>query len=107
MSELREMRCVPCSVGVARLEEGEVRRLLATLNGWEVVDGHHLRKRYILHDFREAFEFINRIGELAENEGHHPDLCFGWGYAEASIYTHKIDGLSESDFILASKIDAL
>jgi len=77
------------------------------LDGWEVIDQHHLRKTLKFTDFREALEFVNRVGKLAEEQGHHPDICFGWGRAEITIWTHKIDGLTESDFILAAKIDQL
>ena len=89
------------------MEENEIARLLPELNGWTVVNGHHLKKSYGFKDFREAQTFVSRVGELAEEQGHHPDICFGWGKAEISIWTHKIDGLTESDFILASKIDQL
>jgi len=77
------------------------------LDGWEVIDHHHLRKNFKFADFREAQEFVDRVGKLAEAQGHHPDICFGWGRAEITIWTHKIDGLTESDFILAAKIDQL
>jgi 4a-hydroxytetrahydrobiopterin dehydratase len=80
---------------------------LRQLDGWEVEGEHHLRKRYSFEDFRRAQDFVNRVGGLAEEQGHHPDICFGWGYAEVKIWTHKIDGLTESDFVLAAKIDAL
>lgn len=76
------------------------------LPGWEVVEEHHLLKPYKFNNFRDALEFVNRAGEIAEREGHHPDISFGWGYAEIKIWTHAVDGLSESDFILAAKIDA-
>ena len=89
------------------MEENEIARLLPELNGWTVVNGHHLKKSYGFKDFREAQTFVSRVGELAEEQGHHPDICFAWGKAEISIWTHKIDGLTESDFILASKIDQL
>jgi 4a-hydroxytetrahydrobiopterin dehydratase len=93
--------------GVPPLEGREVERLLAELDGWEVVAGHHLKKRYDFPNFQSALDFVNRVGRLAEQEGHHPDISFGWGYTELNIWTHKIDGLTESDFILASKIDRL
>jgi 4a-hydroxytetrahydrobiopterin dehydratase len=80
---------------------------LDQLDGWDVVDEHHLRKGYHFANFKEAQTFVNRVGDLAEDQGHHPDICFGWGSAEITIWTHKIDGLTESDFILAAKIDAL
>lgn len=85
----------------------EIDQFLAELDGCEVVREHHLLKAYTFKDFREALAFVNRIGQLAEEQGHHPDICFGWGRAEVTIFTHKIDGLTESDFILAAKIDTL
>jgi len=85
----------------------EIEKLLAQLDGWQVVNEHHLQKIYGFDDFRASLEFVNRIGELAEQQGHHPDICFGWGKAEVTIWTHKIDGLTESDFVLAAKIDKL
>jgi 4a-hydroxytetrahydrobiopterin dehydratase len=85
----------------------EIKEFLGELNDWDVIEEHHLRKGFKFGDFREALSFVNLVGELAESQGHHPDISFGWGYAEIKIWTHKIDGLSESDFILAAKIDAL
>jgi 4a-hydroxytetrahydrobiopterin dehydratase len=107
MANLASRTCVPCRGGVPPLRGGEIGELLAELDGWEVVREHHLVKTYTFKDFREALAFVNRVGQLAEEQGHHPDICFGWGRAEITIFTHKIDGLSESDFILAAKIDAL
>jgi len=107
MSELAERECVPCRGGVPPMKGQEIRRLYEQLTGWDVVDEHHLLKKYRFKNFNESLEFINRVGELAEQQGHHPDICFGWGNAEISIWTHKIDGLTESDFVLAAKIDKL
>ena len=107
MSELSSKQCVPCRGGVPPLAGEEIQRLLAQLNGWEVVREHHLKKNYGFKDFAEALAFVNRVGALAEEQGHHPDICFGWGKVEVTIWTHKIDGLTESDFILAAKIDKL
>ena len=107
MSELAERQCVPCRGGVPPLRGDELKALAAQLPGWEVIDEHHLQRTYKFKDFREALAFVNRVGELAEEQGHHPDICFGWGKAEISIWTHKIDGLTESDFVLAAKIDKL
>jgi 4a-hydroxytetrahydrobiopterin dehydratase len=107
MSELASRACVPCRGGVPPLKGEEIANLLGELNAWSVVSEHHLTKVFKLRDFREALAFVNRIGELAEEQGHHPDICFGWGRVEITIWTHKIDGLTESDFILAAKIDAL
>ena len=107
MSELAERQCIPCRGGVPPLQGDELKALSAQLPGWEVINEHHLQKTCKFKDFREALDFVNRVGELAEAQGHHPDICFGWGKAEISIWTHKIDGLTESDFVLAAKIDKL
>ena len=107
MSELAERECVPCRGGVPPMKGDEIRPLLNQLANWEAVSEHHLRKEYRFKNFRETLDFFNRVGELAENQGHHPDICFGWGKAEITIWTHKIDGLTESDFVLAAKIDKL
>ena len=107
MERLAERKCGPCHGGVPRLEGEEVVRLLGELDGWEVVGGHHLSKQYRFTNFAEALEFVNRVGRVAEDEGHHPDITFGWGYARVEIYTHAIGGLSENDFILAAKVDEI
>ena len=107
MNELASKQCVPCRGGVPPLPGDQIAKLQAQLDGWEVVNGHHLRKVYKFADFGEAQAFVNRAGELAEEQQHHPDICYGWGRAEITIWTHKIDGLTESDFILAAKIDKL
>jgi 4a-hydroxytetrahydrobiopterin dehydratase len=97
---------VPCHGGAPRLKGEEIEPLLRQLAGWEAVAEHHLMKEYKFTNFAEALGFVNRVGRVAEAEGHHPDIAFGWGYAQVKIYTHAIDGLSESDFILAARIDA-
>jgi len=107
MSDLSSRQCIPCRGGVPPLQGQEITDLLTELDGWEVVNQHHLKKTLSFANFREAQQFVNRIGDLAEEQGHHPDICFGWGRAEITIWTHKIDGLTESDFILAAKIDKL
>jgi 4a-hydroxytetrahydrobiopterin dehydratase len=107
MSELAERQCVPCRGGVPPLQGDEINTLSDLLPDWEVVAEHHLRREFKFKDFREALDFVNRAGELAEAQGHHPDICFGWGKVEVTIWTHKIDGLTESDFVLAAKIDRL
>ena len=107
MSELASRQCVPCRGGVPPLETEAINKLVSQLDQWEVVNDHHLRKAYKFSDFREAQTFVNAVSDLAEEQGHHPDICFGWGKAEITIWTHKIDGLTESDFILAAKIDRL
>ena len=107
MEELASRSCVPCHGGVPRLGGAELSKFTSQVPAWEVVAEHHLRRRYEFKNFRDALAFVNRVGGVAEGEGHHPDIAFGWGYCEVSIHTHAIDGLSESDFILAAKIDRL
>jgi len=105
---LAEKECIPCKGGVPPLKGEKIEELRAQLDeGWNVVDEHHLDREFAFADFREALDFTNRVGELAEAEGHHPDIHLGWGKARVTIWTHKIDGLTESDFILAAKIDRL
>ena len=107
MSELSGKRCIPCTGGVPSLKPDEYVPLLNQLSGWEVIQNHHLQKHYKFDDFVTALQFVNRIGERAEQEGHHPDLMLSWGRVSVQIWTHKVDGLTESDFILAAKIDEL
>lgn len=107
MSDLASKTCVPCRGGTPPLKGEELDDLRRQVPEWEVVEEHHLRRRFRFKNFREALGFVNRVGELAEEEGHHPNVTFGWGYAEVTIFTHKIDGLTESDFILAAKINDL
>lgn len=107
MTDLASKTCVPCRGGTPPLKGEELDDLRRQIPGWEVVEEHHLRRRFRFKNFREALDFVNRVGELAEEQGHHPDVGFGWGYAEVTVYTHKIDGLTESDFILAAKISEL
>ena len=104
---LAEKECVPCKGGVPPLDEAEQRRLLSELgpNGWQVPRGHHLEKQFKFPDFAQALAFVNRIGAIAEEQGHHPDITLGWGKVGVTIWTHKIDGLTESDFVLAAKLD--
>jgi len=104
---LADKHCVPCRGGVPPLSGEVLERLQALVPGWRVVDGHHLTKTYTFPDFRTALDFVNRAGAVAEAEGHHPDLYLGWGKVEVRIWTHKINGLTESDFILAAKLDGL
>jgi 4a-hydroxytetrahydrobiopterin dehydratase len=99
--------CVPCRGGVPPLHGEELEKLKSQVSGWQVVDGHHLTKAYQFPDFQTALGFVNQAGFIAEAEGHHPDLFLSWGKVEVKIWTHKIDGLTESDFILASKIDQI
>lgn len=105
MSELAHKRCVPCRGGVPPLKGEALKPLLAQLRGWSVVDEHHLTKTYSFDDFANALAFVNRIGSVAEREGHHPEVHLAWGKVRLDIWTHKVDGLTESDFILAAKAD--
>ena len=106
VKELDQKSCIPCQGGVSPLAIEEAEQLLLSTAGWELKDGaHHLQKRFEFGDFLEALAFINKVGHLAEAEGHHPDIEFGWGYAVIKIFTHKINGLHENDFILAAKIN--
>jgi len=89
------------------MKADEIEKLLKELDGWEAIEGHHLKKVYDFKNFCDSLAFVNSVGNLAEEQGHHPDICFGWGKAEVTIWTHKIDGLTESDFVLAAKIDRL
>ena len=104
---LANKHCVPCRGGVPPLAGAALDDLKAQLGGWEVVRGHHLEKTYTFPDFQKALVFVNRAGAIAEQEGHHPDLHLSWGKVGVEIWTHKIDGLTESDFILAAKIDQI
>lgn len=106
MGNLSEKHCIPCKGGVPPLKGEELQVLYRQLaNGWKIVDEHHLEKEYVFKNFRDGLAFVNRIGEIAEQEGHHPDLALSWGKVKITTWTHKIDGLSESDFILAAKCD--
>jgi 4a-hydroxytetrahydrobiopterin dehydratase len=106
MNELAAKECIPCKGDVPPLKGRELADLQRKLGpGWKVVDEHHLEKEFAFKNFRDALEFTNRIGELAEQQSHHPDIHLSWGKVGVMIWTHKIDGLTESDFILAAKID--
>lgn len=102
---LADKSCVPCRGGVAPLTAAQIRPLLAELSGWSVESDHHLTKTYAFPDFQSALDFVNRVGAIAEQQGHHPDIYLTWGKARIDIWTHKINGLTESDFILADKCD--
>jgi len=93
--------------GVPPLKGEALQALQRQVEGWNVVEEHHLFKSFKFPDFRKALDFVNRVGEIAEEQGHHPVITLTWGKAEIKIYTHKINGLTESDFILAAKIDTL
>jgi 4a-hydroxytetrahydrobiopterin dehydratase len=106
--DLASMVCVPCKGGVPPFTPMEIEPYLADLgNDWRVVEDHHLEKEFTFKNFREALDFTNRVGELAEGIGHHPDIYLAWGKVKLTIWTHKIDGLHESDFVFAAKADRL
>jgi 4a-hydroxytetrahydrobiopterin dehydratase len=105
MTDLAERRCVPCRGGVPPLDAAQIAPLLEQLDGWRVVDGHHLEKTYTVGDFAAALALVNRIGVIAEEQDHHPDLYLAWGRVGVKIWTHKINGLTESDFVFAAKCD--
>lgn len=106
-SDLAAKQCIPCRGGVPRLQGEELAGVSAQLPDWSVIEEHHIEKSYRFPNFKSALAFVNRIGEVAEQQGHHPDICFGWGNVKVTIFTHKISGLTESDFIMAAKIDQL
>jgi 4a-hydroxytetrahydrobiopterin dehydratase len=107
MSELASKTCVPCRGGVPPLKGKELAHLQKQVPLWQVVNEHHLTRNFTFPDFRQALDFVNRVGDLAEEQGHHPNILLTWGRAEITLWTHKIDGLTESDFIMAAKIDRL
>ena len=109
--DLTKKKCVPCEGGVIPFDISEIHVYQKKVDGWDILKNEknifHLHKRYFFKNFLDSQSFINKVGEISENEGHHPDILFGWGYAEIKITTHAIEGLSENDFILAAKIDQL
>ena len=105
MESLAQKKCMPCRGGITPLTQEEIEPFLKQVKGWRCVDGHHIEKSFLFKDFAQGLRFVNKVGAIAEEEGHHPDIYLAWGKVEVKIWTHKIDGLWESDFILASKID--
>tara|TARA_Y100001936_G_scaffold72932_1_gene71850 strand:+ start:200 stop:538 length:339 start_codon:yes stop_codon:yes gene_type:complete len=109
MSDLSKKKCVPCEGNIPSFKIEEINEYLKKVEDWKVIedqiDGFHLLKDFKFNNFVESQIFVNKVSEIAEREGHHPDIWFGWGYAKIKIYTHAIKGLAESDFILAAKID--
>ena len=106
MSDLAKKTCIPCKGGVPPLKGEKLDDLLEKLkNNWKIIKEHHLEKDYSFKNFKEALDFTIKVGELAENQGHHPDIFLAWGKVKLTIWTHKIDGLTESDFIFAAKAD--
>ena len=111
ISNLHDKKCIPCKGGIPPFDISEIHKYLKKIDGWDVKkkegENYFLEKKFIFKDFLESQKFINCVGDIAEKEGHHPDIIFGWGYAIVQIFTHKIKGLVESDFILAAKIDKI
>ena len=105
MAGLSEKTCVPCRGGMPPLNAEQIKPLAIQVENWHVINNHHIEREFKFPDFRTALNFTNKIGAIAEGQGHHPDIFLGWGKVGVKIWTHKIDGLTESDFILAAKID--
>ena len=111
MTNLHEKNCIPCKGGVSPFDISEIQKYLKKVDGWDVKKNNDefffLEKEFKFNNFLESQSFVNKVGEIAEKEGHHPDIWFGWGYAKIKIQTHAINGLHESDFVLAAKIDKI
>ena len=108
MNALDQQKCTPCQGGTEPLKGDAIRQRLHVVDpAWTVVDEHHLARTFTFRDFRTALDFVNRVGDVAEAEGHHPDIHLTYGRATVTLWTHKIDGLHDNDFILAAKIDRL
>ena len=111
MSDLTEKKCMPCEGGVIPFDISEIHKYQKKVDGWEITKGEEeiffLLKKFKFDNFLKSQEFVNQVGKISEEEGHHPDILFGWGYAEIKVTTHAIKGLSENDFILAAKIDKI
>ena len=111
MSDLANKKCVPCEGGTPAFDISEIHKYLKKIDGWDVKkdksESYFIEKEFKFKNFLESQNFINKAGEIAEKEGHHPDISFGWGYAKIRVFTHAIKGLAENDFILAAKIDKI
>ena len=105
MEKLSQKKCTPCQIELPPITEFRKNELLFQLNGWNLVDSHHLYKSYTFKNFIQALDWVNKIGKIAEEEGHHPDLGLGWGYVNVKLFTHSIDNLTKNDFIFAAKLD--
>ena len=111
MENLSKKKCVACDGNIPPFDKSEIHKYLKKVDGWDVKSNedknYYLIKNFKFKNFKESLNFINKVGEIAERENHHPDIFFGWGYCKIKIFTHAIKGLAESDFILAAKIDNL
>jgi len=109
MTDLQNKKCVPCEGGVLPFDISEIHKYQKKVDNWNIIKDkkniYFLEKKFTFKNFLESQHFVNEVGKISEEEGHHPDISFGWGYAKISITTHAIEGLSENDFILAAKID--
>ena len=105
MADLSSRKCQPCEGGTPALKGDELRRLYGQIQGWTLVNEHHIEKEYRFPDFRSALDFVNRLGEIAEEEGHHPDIFLTWGKVKVTLWTHSVGGLTPGDFTLAAKAD--
>ena len=111
MSKLSNKKCIPCRGDIPGFNITEIHKYLKMVDGWEVKSDenniYYLIKEFKFNNFSRSQDFVNKVGNIAEKEGHHPDIWFGWGYAKIKIFTHAIKGLHESDFILAAKVDEI
>ena len=111
MSDLANKKCIPCEGGIPSFDLTEIHKYLKKVDGWDVKSDdektYYLIKKFKFNNFLESQNFINKVGEVSETENHHTDITFGWGYAKVKIHTHAINGLAESDFVLAAKIDKI
>ena len=111
MDDLSKKKCIACDGGIPPFDISEIHRYLKKVDGWDVKrnhdKNHYLTKEFKFKNFEESQNFVNKVGNVAETENHHPDISFGWGYCKVKIFTHAIKGLAESDFILAAKIDKI
>jgi 4a-hydroxytetrahydrobiopterin dehydratase len=107
MEDLAKQDCVPCRGGVPPMKGMELERMMTQVPKWSAVNEHHITRAFTFPDFKQALEFVNAVGEIAEQQGHHPDILLAWGKVEITLWTHKIDGLTPSDLIMAAKIDRI
>jgi 4a-hydroxytetrahydrobiopterin dehydratase len=111
MSDLADKKCEACDGDIPPFDKSEIHKYLKKVDGWDVKkeddENYYLKKEFKFINFLDSQQFISKVGSIAEEEAHHPDISFGWGYAKIKIFTHAIKGLSESDFILAAKIDKI
>ena len=111
MSDLANKKCIPCEGNIPAFDISEIHKYQKKIDGWEILknekNNFYIIKEFKFENFLKSQSFVNKVGEIAENEGHHPDIFFGWGYAKVKIFTHAIQGLAESDFILAAKVDKI